>query len=299
MWLTNNIYNMSKIKTLLLSVFSFLLPSCEHVSLESVEDQTTDPIQSKVFTFHLKGDFTTNYEEMTRALVRLENDNTADVTDLWVLDYQDGTLIKSIHQSKGDADFGHPQMRLSYGHHDVKLIASKGANPVLNSDCICWDKVRDTFALDYPIDVSETSNGNRAPELKRIISGVKFVFTDTIPSDACQIQVRMKRSLTLGIPELKEDIVTGRSIPIPIPTNLIYSAGGSFASYTLCTNDYTTDVTVTVLTKDNVVINEFTIKDVQLKQNRMTVLTGEAFYHVGVLPVSIDTSWEDPLTMTF
>ncbi|MFW5617647.1 MAG: hypothetical protein ACOCNI_05435, partial [Prevotella pectinovora] len=168
-------------KILLMAAMLATLTACEHY--EFTEETTNDKgeiVASKAFTFHLKGDFTTSFEEMTRAAVRLENDNTAGITDIWVLDYQDGKLLQQVHQVASDADFGHPQMNLTYGHHDVKFIASKGTVPVLSASALSWQKVLDTFTLDYPVDVVASSNGNRAPELKRAIGGVKIVATDVV-----------------------------------------------------------------------------------------------------------------------
>ena len=133
-------------KILLMAAMLAALTACEHY--EFTEETTNDKgeiVASKAFTFHLKGDFTTSFEEMTRAAVRLENDNTAGITDIWVLDYQDGKLLQQVHQVASDADFGHPQMNLAYGEHNIKFVASKGLNPTLTASALTWAKVLDTF----------------------------------------------------------------------------------------------------------------------------------------------------------
>lgn len=263
---------------------------------------------SKQFTFHVKGDFATSYDEMTRAAVRLENDNTAGVTDVWVLDYSpslpDGevVLVQTVHQHVGDEGFGSVPMSLTYGHHDIKLIAAKGADPALTASALMWGRVKDTFVLDYPVDVVASSNGNRAPELKRAVSGVKLVVTDIAPANAKEITVEYERSQSLALPSLVAGAaaVSGVTNSVPDGWKSATTEEKAFSVYTLCpTDEMTTDVHVVVKATDGSTISDFTIEDVQLKKNRMTVLTGECFGRGSGFSVAIDDSWEDPLNSTF
>lgn len=120
-------------KILLMATMLATLTACDHY--EFTEETTNDKgeiVASKAFTFHLKGDFNTSFEEMTRAAVRLENDNTAGITDIWVLDYQDGKLLQQVHQVASDADFGHPHMNLEYGEH---IRGIEGCESYINGEC--------------------------------------------------------------------------------------------------------------------------------------------------------------------
>ncbi|MBQ0121179.1 MAG: hypothetical protein KBT13_08700 [Bacteroidales bacterium] len=51
---------------------------------ENVNENENENL-TKMFTFNVKGAFETQYDDMTRA-VSLSENNTAGVTDLWVLD---------------------------------------------------------------------------------------------------------------------------------------------------------------------------------------------------------------------
>lgn len=254
----------------------------------------------KKFTFHVKGAFDVSFNEMTRASVRLENDNTAGITDIWVLDYaEDGTLLQQVHQTPSDADFGHPNMQLTYGHHDVKFIASKGDTPALSASALSWQKVKDTFVLDYPVDVVASSNGNRAPELKRAVSGVTLVMTDNVPANAKSIKVEYMRSQSLALPSLVAGATSLSGVTNTFHASWIGQTG-SFSVYTLCpTDEMTTDVHVVVKATDGSTISDFTIEDVQLKKNRMTVLTGECFGRGSGFQVSVDADWDAPLEINF
>ena len=287
-------------KILLMATMLATLTACEHY--EFTEETTNDKgeiVASKAFTFHLKGDFTTSFEEMTRAAVRLEDNNTAGVTDIWVLDYQDGKLLQQVHQVASDADFGHPQMNLTYGHHDVKFIASKGTVPVLSASALSWQKVLDSFTLDYPVDVVASSNGNRAPELKRAIGGVKIVATDVVKNGTQKVSVTMKRILSLVLPTLAPSEATASANEFSITSSQWDKTGLALTTYTLCDEELTTDVVVTVTGTDNAVISQFTVSGVSVKKNRITTLTGDVFGRGNGFSVAIDDAWDEGLDVTF
>lgn len=254
----------------------------------------------KNFTFNCKGAFNLNFEDMdTRAAVRLQNDNTAGITDLWALDYVGGALVQTAHQSSTDADFGSIKMSLTYGHHDIKFIASKGTAPVLSASALSWTKVLDTFTLDYPVDVVASSNGNRAPELKRAIGGVKIVATDAVKNGTQKISVQMLRSLSLALPTLAPSEATASANEFSITSSQWDKTGLALTTYTLCDDELTTDVVVTVTGADNAVLSQFTVSDVSIKKNRITTLTGEVFGRGNGFSVSIDDSWEEPVNVEF
>lgn len=298
-------------KVLVAAAAAVVLAACQKVELADEPNgggNSEEP--TKAFTFHLKGDFSTAYEDMTRAAVRLENDNTAGVTDVWVLDYSplptspdgEGVLVQSVHQHVGDNGFGSVPMSLTYGHHDIKLIAAKGADPALTASALSWGRVKDTFVLDYPVDVVASSNGNRAPELKRAVSGVKLVVTDVAPANAKEITVEYERSQSLALPSLVAGAaaVSGVTNSVPDGWKSATTEEKAFSVYTLCpTDEMTTDVHVKVVATDGSVISDFTIEDVSLKKNRMTVLTGECFGRGSGFSVAIDDTWDEPLNSTF
>lgn len=287
-------------KILLMAAMLATLTACEHY--EFTEETTNDKgeiVASKAFTFHLKGDFTTSFEEMTRAAVRLEDNNTAGVTDIWVLDYVDGVCQQQVHQSSTDSDFGTVQMSMTYGHHDINFIASKGDSPVLTTSSLSWQKVKDTFTLDYPVDVVASSNGNRAPELKRAIGGVKIVATDAIKNGTQKVTITMKRSLSIALPALAPNEATASANEFSITSSQWNKTGLALTTYTLCDEELTTDVVVTVTDADNVVISQFTVSDVSVKKNRITTLTGEMFGRGNGFSVAIDDSWDEGLDVNF
>lgn len=270
------------------------LTACQKVDVDGETETRT-----KAFTFHVKGDFTTSYDEMTRAAVRLDENNSAGVTDLWVIDYVDGVCQQQVHQSSTDANFGTVPMNLTYGHHDIKFIASKGTDPVLTASALTWGRVKDTFVLDYPVDVVASSNGNRAPELKRAIGGVKVVATDAVKNGTQKVSVQMLRSLSLSLPTLAPSEATASTNEFSITSSQWNKTGLTLTTYTLCDEELTTDVVVTVTGAANAIISQFTVSDVSIKKNRITTLTGEVFGRGSGFSVSVDDTWDEGLDVTF
>lgn len=274
----------------LLTALAVVASSCHTMGVEP-------SYPHKNFTFHVKGDFTTNYEDMTKAdATRLENGNTAGLTDLWVLDYDyEGTLLQQVHQVSTQADFGTVSMPLQYGHHDIKFIASKGSGAVLTDDLISWSKVHDTYALDYAVDVQASTNGNRAPELKRVISGLKIVIADKIPDNAKTIRLTLgSRSQSLTLPELSALPYSESSVDLDCTSNrgvknaavAIYSLAGD--------EEWESTASIEVLTESGTSLSKVDIPSVTLKRNRLTILTGEVFNRSSAFQVGVLDDWENP-----
>lgn len=279
----------------MLTVAAMVLSACQNVTTTMVNENENENMEQqlqKMFTFHVKGAFSQSQEEMGRAAVRLEEDNTAKLTDLWVLDYVDGTCQQTVHQVSTDADFGHPQMALTYGHHDIKFIASKGAEPVLSAIALSWTKVLDTFCLDYPVDVTASSNGNRAPELKRRVAGIRVVMTDEIPQEANTVDVTWHKVNTLLIPSLACATGGVGTVSLTFPQSYLGQTGKDFSVYTISGDDMQpTDVILSFKDKDGKVLSSVTIPDVEVMENRMTVLKGECFGRGSGFSVSVDDTW--------
>lgn len=283
-----------------------MLTACQKVDLPSAEEIGGGNFENsqvtKQFTFHVKGDFTTNYDDMTRAAVRIEENNTAGITDIWVLDYVNGALVQQVHQGSTQTGitFGSVPMNLTYGHHDIKLIASKGTDPVLTATALTWGRIKDTFVLDYPVDVVASSNGNRAPELKRAVSGLKVVMTDAVPQDAKWIVLTLgSRSQSLTLPALSALPYSESSVELDCSSN----RGVKNASATIYTlagdEEWTSTASISVKREDGSVITSFDLPEVVLRKNRITTLTGEVFNRTSGFHVAIDSEWEEDYSVNF
>ena len=158
-------------------------PEEANVSLRIKAD--TSPVKELVtITFKCQGYDITTSDFGTRA--ELKADGKA-MTDLWVLDYIDGSLAQSvIHQTSDQEDFGTPTLNLSVGSHHVYFIASRGQDATIDTDAhtIAFARVSDTFYYDLTLDVTATSSGSRNVTLERCVTKFTAVITDAIPEDA-------------------------------------------------------------------------------------------------------------------
>lgn len=280
--------------------------------LEQGESDLVSDEGSKVFTFHVKGDFETNHEEMTRAAVRLEDDNTAGITDVWTLDYVDDVLVQVVHQRQGDEGFGSPKMVMVHGEHDVVLIASKGDGGVLTGEVgstsasttgghrIEWTKAKDMFVLDYPVTVSASSSGNRAPELQRAVAAVKVVIMDKVPAEAKTISVTYDRSMKMGLPSLRVGAVSEGTVTLNVPKAWAGQTGKDLSVYTLIgSSEVVTDVRIVVRDASESVIADMKVENVTLKRNRQTVLKGSVFGSSEGFGIKMDVQWEEDAVVEF
>jgi hypothetical protein len=281
------------------------LTACEK---ELMSDETTDNavvvtddqgnvLPTKKFTFTLKGDFSEDWKPVTRGYLSADG---KDMTDVWVLDYMDGALVQKIHQSDNTAeDFGKPQMTLSYGSHHIYFVASRGAEPALNTTnaTITWSSVRDTFWKDYEVNVVSTSNGNRAVTLDRVVTKLRLTFTDEVPATANSISIVPHTwyyglDYTTGQPASAQ---TDAATVITIPDASKGQTGIQASLFGFSTADeWNTDVVISSRTATDAVLGSATITSAPFKANRVSDYSGPLFSAGGSMSLSLNGEWITP-----
>lgn len=261
-----------------------------------------DAVKTKKFTFTLKGDFSDEWKPVTRGYLAADG---KDLTDVWALDYMDGTLVQQIHQDDNTAeDFGKPVMNLAYGVHQVYFVASRGTAPTLNvgEHSIVWERPSDTFYKDYEVNVVATSNGNRAVTLERVVTKLRLTFTDAIPENATTINIT-PATWYKGL-----DYVTGepcavaesQTTTINIPSTSIGQTGVSASMFSVsAATEWTTDVTISSKTAEDAVLGTATLSAVPLKANRVSDYSGPLFSAGGSMLLSLNGEWITPYEGTW
>ena len=265
----------------------------------------TDTTEMKhvTITFNCRGfDFSTEPFTETRAL---EADGKA-MTDLWVLDYPNGQTAPTIqiHQTSSDEDFGSPTLNLAVGSHHVYFIASRGQDATIDTDAhtITFGKVRDTFYMDYEINVTATSNGSRSVTLERIVTKFTAIITDAIPEGAATFNMTPSQwyygwDYVAGTPTTA---TTSQAITINIPASEIGKTDELLSIFGFSSDtEWTTDVAIDCKTSTGTILGTATIADVPLKQNRITTLSGPLFSANGLTTVSLSTDWQTDYTGTW
>ena len=260
-------------------------------------------LKEVTITFQCRGfDITSQPFEGTRA--ELKADGKA-MTDLWVLDYMDGSLDQSvIHQTSDQEDFGTPTLNLSVGSHHVYFIASRGQDATIDTDAhtITFGKVRDTFYMDYEINVTATSNGSRSVTLERIVTKFTAIITDAIPEDAATFNITPAQwyygwDYVAGT---HTTATTSQAITINIPSSEIGVTNESLNIFGFSSDtEWMTDIAIDCKKGDGTILGTATITDVPLKQNRITTFSGPLFSAEGLTTVSLSTTWDTEYTDTW
>ena len=280
-------------------------------------------VPTKKFTFTVKGDFGSptfkdgddggggvamqsqrngrnEQSGRVRRAATYLNDQSNQMTDLWVFDFVGDEYVQSIHQTTSDDTWGQPQMSLTLGTHHVYFVASRGLSPVLDATAktLAWASVRDTYWKDYEVTVVNTSNGNRAVTLDRVVAKLKVTINDEIPAGASTLTCTPTTwyygmNYRTGAPVTATN---GQAISISIPANYVGTSGQLVASFFTIsgTDEWTTDVSVAVKDGNGASLGSAVIDDAPMCRNRSTEYSGNLFSGGSNMVVSINSDWLTP-----
>ena len=281
-----------------IAALSLAACSTDEPAAESEKEET----KTVDVTFEVRPDgWTITKEPMkTRALTA----DGKDMSDIWVLDYVADTLYQQKHQSSTDDDFGTVSMTLPVGSHHIYFVASRGQNPVLDTDAetITFSKVLDTFYKDLELNVQATTNGAQAVNLDRVVTKLKLQFTDAIPDGAATFNVTPATwyfgiNYTTGNPSTAS---VSKTTTINVPASSIgktdeYLNLFGFSSAT----EWTTDITFNCKKSDNTVLGAATITSASFKRNRVSTYAGPLFSSNSGMTLSLNTEWDTEFTGTW
>lgn len=293
------------LSTAAVAALCFLSCSTDEPTANLTARIKTDTTEMKhvTITFNCRGfDISTEPFAETRAL---EADGKT-MTDLWVLDYPNGQTAPTIqiHQTSSDEDFGSPTLNLAVGNHHVYFIASRGQDATIDTDAhtITFGKVRDTFYMDYEINVTATSNGSRSVTLERIVTKFTAVITDAIPEDAATFNITPAKwyygwDYVAGTPTAA---TYSQTITINIPSSEIGATNERLSIFGFsAATEWMADIAINCKKGDGTILGTATITDVPLKQNRITTFSGPLFSANGLTSVSLSSDWLDDYTGTW
>ena len=260
-----------------------------------------DASKTVAMTFNVHGDFTLTTHDFTRALTA----DGKDMTDVWVMDYVGTQCQQTIHQQAGDADFGTPTMELGMGTHHLYFVASRGVTPTVNTDAktITWATVRDTFWKHYELTVTGgTSGGSRAVSLDRVVTKLKAVFLDAIPTGAAKFEVTPASwyygiDYTTGEPS---EATANGTITVNIPSSEIGVVNEAVSIFGFSsTTEWATDIALNCKKNDETVLGSATITSAPFVRNRVSEYTGPLFGDNGSMTLNLNTEWSTSHTGTW
>ena len=258
---------------------------------DDLSGQTAE--HSTQITFDIQGDFTLSTHDFTRALTA----DGKDMTDVWVWDYVGTECQQTVHQTSDDVDFGTPTMELGLGTHHLYFVSSRGVTPTVDNDAktITWATVRDTFWKHYELTVTGgTSGGSRAVSLDRVVTKLKAVFLDAIPTGAAKFEVTPASwyyGMNYQTGEPSEATVNG-TVTVNIPLSDIGAVNEAVSIFGFSSaTEWTTDVAITCKTYESGVLGGATVTAAPFMRNRVSEYTGPLFTDGGGMTLSLVTDW--------
>lgn len=283
------------------------LPPSEPAETNIYVKADTAYLKEVTITFQCRGfDITTasfsDADQTTRAELKADGKT---LTDLWVLDYVNGSLAQDVlHQTSDQEDFGTPTLNLSVGSHHVYFIASRGQDATIDTDAhtIAFARVLDTFYYDLALDVTATSSGSRNVTLERCVTKFSAVITDAIPEGAATFNMTPAQwyygwDYVAGTPTTA---TASQTITINIPSSEIGATNERLSIFGFsAATEWMTDIAINCKKGDGTILGTATIADVPLKQNRITTFSGPLFSANGLTSVSLSSDWLDEHTGTW
>lgn len=272
-------------KVLFLAAVVMTLAACE----KTVEVPTDGQAKEKKVRFEVVNN---GWSVVTRSL---EADGQA-MTDLWVFDYVDGTLVQTVHKTAGDVDFSEPSVTMSYGEHSVYFVASRGKNPSVNGTEVTWGAPSDTFWKAVSVNVGSGSASSVAVALDRVVTKLRVAVNDAVPAGTASLV------LTQGPWYAGVDYVTGAAVgesddsrTVAVPWSYVGTAGQLVVNLFSLSDDaeWTADVSIVAKDGDGGVLGRAVIEDVPFMRNRVTEASGNLFAAVNGFIVSLNAEWLD------
>ena len=248
---------------------------------------------SNNFTFNLKSNAADLWQPITRGSLMSDGE---ELTDIWILDYQNGSLAQMLHQQSSDLNFGTPSLNLALGYHRIYFIASRGTDPEISitEHKITWGQVSDTFYKDYAITVEGSSSGNRTVTLDRVVTRLKLTIADAIKEGTTTFVVQPKTwyygmDYYTGLPK---DYKDNKSIFVDCPSSDIGKTNKDISIYGFSgTFEWYSDVSITA-TSEKYWIAEAKIENIPFKRNRETQYVGTLYSSTGAMTIGLNTDWE-------
>ena len=274
-------------KVLIMACLAILVASCG-------KDVNVEENGAKKVTFELEGNW--NSPVFTRGSLSADG---KEMTDLWLFDYVDGTLVQTLHQVSTDADFGTPAPTLAYGEHRIYFVVSRGGSPVINGTVISWGSVRDTFWKAMSVTVGGASASAYSVELDRVVTKLKITANDAVPDGTATVVV-LPGKWYAGLDYLTgqpADMRDSEEMSVAVPDSYVGTTGMavSFFGFSSAT-EWTTPLTVSARDEDNDIIGMVNVAAAPFMANRATEFSGALFSTSGAFTITLNEEWAEPWT---
>jgi hypothetical protein len=263
---------------------------CERVVID--DETAADVVQVKRVRF----DVSSEEWRVTRALTA----DGQDMTDLWIFDYVDGGLVKTLHKTATDVDFNEPTMPLAYGEHTVYFVASRGKSPTVTGTQITWGSPSDTFWKALTLNVGSGTASTVAVTMDRVVTKLRIAVADEVPATIATLEM-LPRQWWYGL-----DYLTGEAVAnsdavrqVAVPASMAGTTGQLAVGFYCLSDDaeWMADVTIMAKDGDGAVIGSVSLADVPFVRNRVTDASGNLFASQSGFSISLNDEWIDSYTL--
>ena len=233
---------------------------------------------------------------VTRALTA----DGQDMTDLWIFDYVDGALARTLHKVSTEVDFEEPVMPLAYGEHTVYFVASRGKTPSISGTAITWASPSDTFWKALSVTVGSGTASTVSVMLDRVVTKLRIAVADEVPANIETLDISPGQ-WWYGL-----DYLTGEAVStsadvrsVAVPASLVGTTGQLAANFFCLSDDaeWLTDIDIRAKDCDGAVIGSVSLTDVPFVRNRVTEVGGNLFASQSGFSISLNEQWLDAYTL--
>lgn len=217
------------------------------------------------------------------------------IATLQVFDYKDGKLENEITQSKDDEGFGSVTMEADYGTHEYVFVGHNSVTCSYDHEKseLTFDKILDTFTATQTLTVDLETEETQSVKMLRQVAGIKLVMADAIPQNTASIELTVNGYSSVLSP--KTGLGTSSTEHIREWEYTTANIGKTNTSYTLYTflpaDEHTVDITVRVEGTDGIDIVNYTLEDISVEKNKMTVISGYLLSMELTTSVSVEGEW--------
>ena len=244
---------------------------------------------------------TFDFPQVTQQAMTRESLADANMTDLWLFDYLNGSLVQTKHQQATDEGFGTVSVTADTGTHTFCFVASRGSDATVTDSEITWGKPSDTFWRSVTMAVTPKTGTAQSVELQRVATRLRISVTDEVPTNLSKLVVNAD-TWYCGLDALTGEPTAAneRTATISVPSSYAGTTGQLSASiFGLCSDDYTTGVTVTALDGSNETIASVALADVPMQKNVTTQYSGPLFSRQQIFSLTAADAWGDDVVMTW
>ena len=173
-------------KILMALAVAFVLPntSCTRNDDEPTADGQVPRDTMQQMTIHFTFPMAVSMQPMTRSTL-----SDAQLTDLWLFDYMNGSLVNTIRQTSEDVNFGAIALNADYGDHNLYFVASRGTSPTVNGTTIVWARPSDTFWQSMSLTVAPGMSATQSVTLSRVVTRLRIAVTDEVPATLSKFSI--------------------------------------------------------------------------------------------------------------